>query len=860
MLDCPLTHYVDEQNVCRPCDALCTAGPGERRCFGAGPTKCTACTHAQDGPTCVSTCKVTQTNVGGVCTDCHPQCEETCRGPGADACTACAAFDFDGLCVATCPDHLSFTVEATQTCEPCHPECNTLDGIGGCPTGTTARDCRRCSRVIESGVCRSSCSVGLYTDKTDTSQADLGACRPCHPQCSGGCTGPGATQCNTCAQFNYRGTCVSTCPSLTFRSGDLCLDCNPNCLQGCTGAGPEECTPDRLRLETTAQTLGCRDAVVILPNDVTVCYDACPLGMYADADGICTRCSALCSTAYGCTGPGEEGCVACPATQYLDASRTCQDCHPDCAGGCSGPSEGECETCRGARFGDECVSSCSVLDDVNRERYYYADEDTVPGEAVCRSCHPQCAPGGCSGPSARECLAGCRAFTDFGSATAAPAANASANAPTCVASCGVNSYATDLPVPQSCFRCAPECAGGCQGPTAQQCNACAFARARVSGTCTLSCDANEVVSAEGACICPADRAYVNPATGQCEACSPECAQGCFGPDATQCRNLPSGCRVAELDGACVADCPQGMEARGSECVCQDGFYPRAGGPGCLACHPQCAGGCTGAGATRCDRCLNYRRGTTCVETCGASEHPNAERQCAPCSPECVSGCAAPGDATQCGACRNYVDGGRCVPTCPSGKPFARRTVCLESCPSTAPFYNDTRAGFEQPLTMPQECVSSCEELNIEDRVFVSEFVPFRCTTAQLAARDAPPAASSDDNEANIIAGSTVGAALALVLIVVIIIIVVMRRQEKKQTKAFEMSDATMGGRLRTNPMYVPKSGRVASPDVGRVNPYMLDVPPGADDGGYLDISGRSARSFDEADVLEYSDTTQSTHI
>jgi hypothetical protein len=162
--------------------------------------------------------------------------------------------------------------------------------------------------------------------------------------------------------------------------------------------------------------------------------------------------------------------------------------------------------------------------------------------------------------------------------------------------------------------------------------------------------------------------------------------------------------------------------------------------------------------------------------------------------------------------------------------------------------------------MPQECVPACEELGIDEKVIVSEFVPFRCTTAALAARDAPPSSASDENDANIIAGSTAGAALGLVVLIVIVIFFVMRRQDRRQTQAFDMSDSSMGGRVKTNPMYVPKAGRVGSPDMGRINPYMLDVPPGDEAGGYLSVSGRSASDFEEADVLDYSDTTQSTHI
>lgn len=861
VLDCPLTHYLDSEGVCRVCDAHCTAAAGVRRCHGAGPAKCTACVQAQDGATCVATCKATQVLVDGLCRDCHPQCMGGCRGTAADQCAACALWEYDGVCMGECPSHLTYANRGTLQCEPCHPECNTREGAGGCPTGTAATDCRRCARVKEEGACRSSCSLGRYADATDTSEADLGACRLCHPECSGGCTGPSAAQCNTCARFNYRGTCVDTCPALTFRSGGFCLDCNANCLTGCTGAGAEECTPDRLRLETNAKTLGCRVAVEILPNAVTICHAVCPVGLYANPDGICTRCEAVCPLQYGCSGPGAAGCNSCPSTQYLDVDRQCQDCNAACREGCDGPSEAECHACRGARFGTDCVASCVSLDDPARQLYFYGDADVTPGETVCRPCHPQCAPGGCSGKGPTACLGGCAAFSDY-SATA----NATGN-PTCVAACNANSYTSNSPVSNACHRCAPECSGGCTGPGAASCVACAVGRDRRTGVCVSACAENEVLSATRECECPSDRAYVS-ADGSCQLCSFECQAGCFGPGPDACSALPSGCRVAELDGECVAACPSGMEVRDKECVCKTNFYPLPGGVACAACSEQCLDGCSGPRASQCNSCRAFRSGTVCVAACGPGEQPDSNRQCTACSSECAAGCFAPSDARQCGSCRNYVDDGTCVQTCPSTKPFARRTVCLATCPSTAPYYNDTRAAVTGPLTMPQECVSACEELGIAGKTYVSDANPLRCMTAARAARDAPASSSSSNNEANVIAGSVAGAALGIVFLVVLVLLV-QRRSERKQT--LELQGYTPGdGRLKTNPVYLPAQRAPGGPNgrTSRTNPYILDASP---DGGYMDVhrGAYPLQAFDEpATTMEDEDgdldyamnSVQSTHI
>lgn len=61
----------------------------------------------------------------------------------------------------------------------------------------------------------SSCPAGFYEDMKE------GVCAPCHSDCEL-CHGPGSDDCDSCAdpESTLRsGTCVSACPSQTYKDG-----------------------------------------------------------------------------------------------------------------------------------------------------------------------------------------------------------------------------------------------------------------------------------------------------------------------------------------------------------------------------------------------------------------------------------------------------------------------------------------------------------------------------------------------------------------------------------------------------------------------------------------------------------------
>uniref|UniRef100_A0A672PP82 Receptor protein-tyrosine kinase n=1 Tax=Sinocyclocheilus grahami TaxID=75366 RepID=A0A672PP82_SINGR len=95
------------------------------------------------------------------------------------------------------------------------------------------------------------------------------------------------------------------------------------------------------------------------------------------------------------------------------------------------------------------------------------------------------------------------------------------------------------------------------------------------------------------------------------------------------------------------------------------------------CDPLCAdAGCWGPGPSQCVSCVNYKRGTECVEQ-SVREFVDG-LNCVPCHPECKpvndsASCTGPEECT-CFKCLHFQDGDVCVDRCPSGVKEDQHTV------------------------------------------------------------------------------------------------------------------------------------------------------------------------------------------
>lgn len=811
---CAENKYLAVDSTCQACHPECAPGASGRLCFGPSASECNACARFISGSTCVASCDLQTEYVGAggkTCLKCSSQCQGGCTGPTGFDCKACRAWKYSGNCIAVCPVDTTTRNADLRECLPCNSECATFPGSGGCPSGISATDCAVCKGVRRGSVCQPSCNLGEYADTSDTSTALLGVCKTCHAQCApfAGCTGGRADQCVNCTNFEYNGQCFASCPARTYLQGKRCIDCDENCRIGCTGAGSALCNQDRTSFELTAAALGCRTVALVSSSSRTDCLPRCPLGFYADASSICQKCSPLCPATTGCVAPGLSGCNACPETQYNDGHGSCQSCHVNCKLGCTGPTEVECNECDVVRFEDKCVASCDQFNDFAKNMYYFVDTSLPTGGPRCTRCHPECAPGGCAGPRSDQCLFGCNKFTSF--------ALTNSSSGLCMPSCGTNSFVTDRPVQNTCTPCSEQCVGGCRDASPKTCVACAHAKTR-DGECVSMCPENEIISANGTCVCPSDRAFLS--AGKCQLCSSECANGCAGPSASQCLGGPMGCRGGYFEGKCVPECPEGMVVTQGVCQCKSNFY-FSGSSGCKPCHPQCFGGCTGGLASQCTNCQYYIKGADCVQQCGNLEMP-LNRICTACHEECATGCYVAADARQCQACRHYSDAGTCVESCPASKMFVYAGACRTSCPESRPYFNDTRLTDSEVLEMPQLCVAGCSELNDPLRGQVSKDFPYRCSTLLRIQADASKNSKADTTV------SLVAAIVGSIALLMIIVAIMLLYRHHKRSKKEELSMLS-----------VAATSTVTTPRKAHMNTLYQSPSPARGGGGN---GGRSAVS------------------
>lgn len=611
----------------------CLATTEGRRCntckdgfFGLGSSAngCTACDCDDKG------------TIGGAATPCYKTagqctCKKNVEGRRCDKCrkgyTDLARSNKDGctLCyLGDKPNTYRFSNQDNE-CVDCHYECI------GC-NGPNNSQCKACRNVFYAGRCVSECPPNHYADADNK-------CQRCHPQCQGGCKGPEAFQCSACRHFvnevASKGlsleVCVKRCPVERYGrySTQQCLDCNENCnlQRGCRGPAPSDC-------EACAKF-----------KHLGACVPACPALTYADRDNECRQCHPQCGS--GCSGPEVEDCQdcknfkvnatglcvpGCPPSTYESAD-VCLPCDSECRVGCFGPGPSQCsERCTDG----QCVLACKNFQVQDPERGLTCVAACPPSFAatantVCQPCHPLCH--SCTTPE----LDGCVDCTYVQSFTGR-----------CLAKCPVGQVAVGGD--RVCTECHEQCAAGCTGITAADCNACKTAEAQ-DGTCVSACPAAEYSE-----------------QGRCADCHPQCAAGCTGPSALLCKGGLCA-SVKTFSGACAQTC---WDDRGAHPA---GYFPalEAGQAICRPCDTMCGAGedscCYGAGTVE----------MTAAEprkTCGYLSRGN-ETKCLPCDVNC-EGCTGP-LPSQCLACVFAEHEGECVPKCPPKMVRNSLKVCT-ACP------------------------------------------------------------------------------------------------------------------------------------------------------------------------------------
>ena len=349
---------------------------------------------------------------------------------------------------------------------------------------------------------------------------------------------------------------VNECPSGSFGTVDNCTSCNPECAL-CFGPEDTDCLVcNNFRIVLANSGMRC---VSQCPNVSTLdleCRDACELNQFGRVNStdtvFCNNCSSLCDPNLGCSGPeptqcggcanffdtSSQSCVqTCPVGSFSNESNSCIPCDNQCvlASGCFGPTAAECNQCNNVQIaatlfdstttipGDICIERCPVA--------FYVDANRF-----CQPCSAECA-GNCTGPTPFECI-NCRNFS-----VVYPN-----NTRQCVPTCNPDPNRLTMYSDTSgrCQMCSLRCSvqGGCRGPSARDCNGCAFSPDNMRRLPTL----------EGECVLFCNSSYYNDtATGECQSCDDSCEDnGCTGPSPQDCNQPPPQVNAFEAGPGTIA--------------------------------------------------------------------------------------------------------------------------------------------------------------------------------------------------------------------------------------------------------------------------------------------------------------------
>lgn len=563
--------------------------------------------------------------------------------------------------MAQCPA-LFFPEALTARCYPCNDQCS-----GGC-SGPLATQCQSCQIAQLGSTCLPFCPAGTYLEQTTR------LCKPCNVQCRDTCSGPSSRNCDACLNFNNTLTsqCVSQCPATTFADElNQCFACNRECLTGCYGAGPDQCS---VTCTSGGCLPACKHAVQMTANG-RVCVAQCPNSSYLDAFSQCQLCDSLCDR---CTAAGPTACVSCTAYSYQNIcysscpvgtyaptnSMTCQPCNTECVAGCVGPLATDCGACVHVNNSGTCQYSCPIL------TYLQGNN--------CLSCNAECAVG-CIGPDASQCVnTACRHFT-LGSTCVQQCPRGTLAVQTICRQCPFGNYF--LNDTGDCALCNVECTGGCSGPQPNQClGPCKHLALAMSGTSN--------------CVSQCPAMYFAGVNQQCQQCSDLCSGGCTDPTAFGCFS----CMYHKYQSECTSTCPFGTHG--------------SNGIICSSCNSECLG-CTADGPLRCLTCRNAldpvlgcvsscapnkftlvsANATQCVDClsvpgmaldlnvcrvgCPTGKYVDSMGLCKPCDSQCLSGgsCEGPGPSN-CSSCQSASLNGTCVAACPIGTYINSQKTCL----------------------------------------------------------------------------------------------------------------------------------------------------------------------------------------
>ncbi|XP_042580368.1 extracellular matrix organizing protein FRAS1-like [Cyprinus carpio] len=627
--------FFSQGKVCTACQPSCATCENDFECTACGGS------FLHSGRQCVSTCERGLFQDHTRCLSCHDSCS-SCRGAGPQDCLTCSDPSHllkDGFCVLDCGPgfyaNQGSCYACDTSCATCHPD---NPSCMSCPP----------EHALHQGKCVLQCPPQYYKN-------DHGRCQACHSSCAS-CSGPAVSHCTSCSKslILNQGQCVESCGEGLFSRGGHCHRCHSLC-RVCVGPDSSDC-------------MQCvKQEEVLLPKNGHVshgtCMSTCRPQHYLDADRTCRECHISCS---GCTGGSLQNCTSClrPSVlhqgQCLDKcpygfhvqDRTCQACHPSCKE-CTGPSQADCSACpaHASLHNGYCRTSCP------EGQYLNAVGFCIECEEGCQRCVADLQSGfgtvclWCKVPRmlllGDHCVSQCppKYYRWHGACKKCHTSceECSGDGPHSCTSC----LAPEVLAPSGL--CSPRCPTGYYADENRVCQMCdtQCLSCEMAGVCT-SCRDPAKVLLFGECqyeSC-AHQYYLNTTTRICRECDWSC-NACRGPLRSDCLQCMEG--YVLQDGICVPGCSLG-------------FYQDA--ERCLSCDEHCE---QCQVHDRCQHCqLPYAvLNGQCVLECGKRYFLDAStRQCTACSAGCLE-CVS---AAECHVCaeNSFLKGGQCILDCGHG--------------------------------------------------------------------------------------------------------------------------------------------------------------------------------------------------
>ncbi|KAM3135880.1 hypothetical protein pb186bvf_012009 [Paramecium bursaria] len=373
-IQCPVSTYSDNSNICIGCDERCLA------CTNAFICKSCLQDYFLYKNRCVPECPIDQKYMDTLSGVCQTDCPANTFIEGNYCNKSCDNVILYNLCLTNCPDGY---YQSGSICNQCQQQCFTCTGFNNCQIckSTYYLDGTQCNQycleklmnqitwqcsddcqgVISSGLCLQNCPLGLFQFNNY-----------CYVDCPNGYYG-NQTKCvlcpNQCLICSSISSC-SECQAGYYLEQDQCVN---QCSNGYGDSIGKICVSQCPQNQYKYEKL----CVIQCPKSLVQKYDSCATQCgdnQFNFGQICKDCSIECDQ---CRDFGNQYCIKCAVGFQLQNDRCtgqcpegyyskqgCIQCNFECL---TCDSSGGCLTCRGDRQ-EDCKCPKGYFDDGYQEQ------------------------------------------------------------------------------------------------------------------------------------------------------------------------------------------------------------------------------------------------------------------------------------------------------------------------------------------------------------------------------------------------------------------------------------------------------------------------------------------------------------